>query len=91
MSGKVNAFAAAGLGGTFATLDNSTLDDPSGVLFHFIVGLGGTYAVSQGMELVGGLYYERHAGSLEGETNGVDIEFEGAVISRVLLTAGIGF
>lgn len=64
--------------------------------YHVVAGGGVSFAVSDGISLIGGLFYSYQAVpsmEAEGDVNGVDVELEmeEAVVTRFLLTAGVLF
>lgn len=85
----VTAFVAGGGGVTRIAIDGD--NDADGIGYHIIIGAGVQFAVSPGIDLVAGLYYDRHAANLEGKANGTKFEVEDGVLSRMLLTAGLAF
>lgn len=88
LPGKLELFGAAGIAYSMLDVDvDGTAADADGSGFNFLVGAGATFPVSKRMRLIGGLYYSRHQGTLEGDN---DFEVD-LTASQVQIMAGVTF
>lgn len=88
LPGKLELFGAAGLAYSLLDFDaDGTAADAEGSGFNLLIGAGATFPVSKRMRLIGGLYYSRHQGTLEGDNNAeADL-----TASQVQIMAGVTF
>lgn len=97
-AGKVEPFAAASAGLTWGKVDpdNDQSVEADGFGYHFLIGGGVTYPISDGLDLFGALIYLRQniiEAEGDGEIQGFDVTItsEDVVLARVFLNAGVMF
>lgn len=94
-NGKTKPFINGALGLTYAkakvdAFQGFNEDEFTGFGWHLVVG-GGVEAEVNGVNVIAMLNYSRQTANLEAEDSGTTVTFEDAVISRLLLSAGVTF
>jgi long-subunit fatty acid transport protein len=88
LPGKFELFGAAGVSYSLLDFDpEGSGGDAEGAGFNILAGAGATFPVNKRMRVIGGIYFSRHSGTLEGDN---DVEVD-VVMQQVQLMAGVTF